>query len=826
MDSAASRAEAAAFDSRQSYWPADGHESAGAPSWQAIVDALCQGLCVFDADGRLVLFNRRFAEIYAFDADVLRPGMTLTAVAALTGEAGGSMRSGSTRSLRRPDSRVIEVFYVDGPDGGLVATHQDITARHLDEEALREKTGLLQLAQEAAEAGIFDWNLMTGMAHLSPESLRLFHLPETGTGDLTSATWTAIIHQDDMPRVMRAAARAVETRTTYRAEFRVRHPGASDRWILGVGRVMCNADGDAERIVGLNFDLTERKVAEEKQRAHAVALRASEERLALAMEAASDGLWDLNVQTGEAWFSERWFTMLGYGAGEYEGRFETWELLVNPEDRDRASAMLTDHLEGRRATYECEVRMRRKNGSWCWILTRGKVVSRDEGGKPIRIVGTHIDIDARKAAEAQVAYMAGHDTLTDLPNRRLFRERLDQVLAEVSRHGKPCAVLCLDLDRFKAVNDRLGHLAGDALLGTVASRLRSLVRAEDTLARLGGDEFAILVGRSGAPEQIAGLAKRLIAAVEAPVTLGQQQAEVGLSVGIAIAPDHCADSDGLLNRADLALYRAKAEGRNTYRFFEPVMDDQAAERRRLAHDLRLALKHEAFVVYYQPQLRCTTQEIVGFEALVRWQHPERGLVMPGTFIPLAEETGLIVDLGAWVLRSACREAAGWTVPLKVAVNVSPRQFQHADLVDLVGGVLAETGLAPSRLELEITEGVIINDMAGAAAVVHRLKALGVRIAMDDFGTGHSSLATLQAVPFDRIKIDRSFVGQVETSPQAAVIVRAVLGLGKSLGMEVMAEGVETEGQRCFLIEEACEEMQGFLFGTPQPIEAFAALLRR
>jgi diguanylate cyclase (GGDEF)-like protein/PAS domain S-box-containing protein len=692
--------------------------------------------------------------------------------------------------------------------------------------SIREETGLLQLALRVADVGTFDWDLTTGVAYLSPESLGFFHLPQDGAADLAAAMWTAIMHPDDVAGVMRAAARAVEMRSTYRAEFRVCHPGEPDRWILGIGRVKAGAGSEGTRIVGLNFDLTELRQAEETQRAHEAALRASEERLALAMDAASDGLWDLNVQTGEAWFSERWFTMLGYRPNEYQGRFETWELLVNPDDRDRASAKLAEHLEGRSATYECEVRMRRKNGSWCWILTRGKVVSRDEAGKPIRIVGTHIDIDARKAAEAQVAYMAGHDTLTDLPNRRLFRERLDHVLAEVCRHGKPCAVLCLDLDRFKAVNDRLGHLAGDTLLSTVASRLKSLVRADDTLARLGGDEFAILLGRAGTWQEIAGLAKRLIAAVEAPVTLGQQQAEVGLSVGIAIAPDHCADSDGLLNRADLALYRAKAEGRNTYRFFEPVMDDQAAERRRLAHDLRLALKHEAFVVYYQPQLRCTTQEIVGFEALVRWQHPERGLVMPGTFIPLAEETGLIVDLGAWVLRSACREAAGWAVPLKVAVNVSPRQFQHADLVDLVGGVLAETGLAPSRLELEITEGVIINDMAGAAAVVHRLKALGVRIAMDDFGTGHSSLATLQAVPFDRIKIDRSFVGQVETSPQAAVIVRAVLGLGKSLGMEVMAEGVETEGQRCFLIEEACEEMQGFLFGTPQPIEAFAALLRR
>ncbi len=316
----------------------------------------------------------------------------------------------------------------------------------------------------------------------------------------------------------------------------------------------------------------------------------------------------------------------------------------------------------------------------------------------------------------------------------------------------------------------------------------------------------------------------MIAEIGTPVTIGEQQVEVGLSVGIAIAPEHGADAESVFKRADLALYRAKADGRNAARLFSPAMDEQAAERRRLEVDLRRAIARDELVLHYQPQIKTATGELTGFEALVRWRHPVHGLVPPSRFIPIAEETGLIVGLGDWVLRAACREAAGWSSPLKVAVNLSTQQLQQLDLPETVLGILTETGLSPSRLEIEITESAIIDDMERALVVLRRLKAFGVGIAMDDFGTGYSSLATLQAFPFDRIKIDRSFVGQVEASPQAAVIVRAVLGLGRSLGMGVVAEGVETPAQHRFLAEEACEELQGYLFGKPQPIACFAALV--
>ncbi len=500
-------------------------------------------------------------------------------------------------------------------------------------------------------------------------------------------------------------------------------------------------------------------------------------------------------------------------------------MLVHPEDAPLTERTLEDHLEGRTALYECEHRMRRSDGTWAWLLTRGRVVARAEDGRPLRFVGTQIDISARKAAEGQIAHMARHDGLTDLPNRALFYDRLDERLGELRQRGGSAAVLCLDLDRFKAVNDRLGHLAGDTVLRAVAHRIRVEVHAEDVVARLGGDEFAVLVAEGGDLAAIEDLARRLILSVNAPIPFGEQRMEVGLSIGIALVPEHGQSGEEVFKRADLALYRAKLEGRNTHRVFESAMDEAVAERRDLECDLRDAIAANELTLHYQPQMTTGGRDLVGFEALVRWRHPTRGLVPPSVFVPLAEESGLIMALGEWVLRAACREAASWDRPLKIAVNLSPLQFQQPDLAERVLAILAEARLPPARLELEITESVIINDMARALSILRRLKSFGISIAMDDFGTGYSSLATLQAFPFDKIKIDRSFVGHVEGSPQAAVIVRAVLGLGRSLGMGVVAEGVETTDQMRFLTDEDCDEVQGYLVGRPEPIEVFAHYLR-
>ncbi|MCJ2134259.1 EAL domain-containing protein [Methylobacterium sp. J-026] len=563
-------------------------------------------------------------------------------------------------------------------------------------------------------------------------------------------------------------------------------------------------------VVRTYTDITARKQAERR-------IAESEERLALALDAGSDGLWDCDLTTGTAWSSERWWGMLGYAPGELDSHARTWRALLHPEDALRAQHALDDHLSGHTPLFECEHRLRRKDGSWAWLMTRGRIVARDPAGTPLRFVGTQIDISARKEAQAQLAHMAHHDALTGLPNRTLFHECLNRRLAEIGHFGGRCAVLCLDLDRFKAVNDTLGHGAGDAFLRAITQRLRSTLQAEDTVARLGGDEFAILLGGTRGLEDVAGLVERLIAAVQVPIAFGEHRMQVGLSVGIAFALDHGAGGEDVLKCADLALYCAKAEGRNTFRFFDAMMDAAAAERRMIERDLRHAIEHDELTLYYQPQLRADTRDLLGFEALVRWVHPVRGLVSPADFVPIAEENGLILPLGEWVLRAACREAARWSGVLKVAVNLSPRQFQQTDLPERVLAILTETGLSPDRLELEVTESLIIDDTARAQSILRRLKEFGIRIAIDDFGTGYSSLAALQAFPFDKIKIDRSFVGRLEESAQAAVIVRAVLGLGRSLGMKVVAEGVETEAQMRFLADASCDEVQGFLIGRPQPI---------
>ena len=482
-------------------------------------------------------------------------------------------------------------------------------------------------------------------------------------------------------------------------------------------------------------------------------------------------------------------------------------------ERNRTDRSFRDWIE-RGGSEQAHVHERlRPNG----LVLEIRTVPLRDGG----FVRTFTDITQRKNAEAEIARMARHDILTGLPNRGLFRELLDKRLAGIAARGETAAVLYLDLDGFKGVNDTLGHQVGDALLCAVAERLQSAV-GNDIVARLGGDEFAILL--AGGQRQATDVAARLIALFEAPLPVGDLRVGVGLSVGIALAPEHGSNAECLYRRADLALYRAKAEGRGTFRVFSVDMDDEAEERRALESELRQALADGLLSLHYQPQVDGASGRLVGFEALVRWLHPSRGQIPPTVFVPLAEESGLIVALGDWVLREACREAATWAPELKVSVNLSPRQLLKPDLPETVLAILAETGLSPDRLELEVTESVIINDMSRAIGILRRLKSFGIRISMDDFGTGYASLATLHAFPFDKMKIDRSFVAQLESDPQAAVIVRAVLSLGRSLRMSVVAEGVETPAQRRFLADEACGEMQGYLFGKPAPIGDFADML--
>jgi diguanylate cyclase (GGDEF)-like protein len=431
-------------------------------------------------------------------------------------------------------------------------------------------------------------------------------------------------------------------------------------------------------------------------------------------------------------------------------------------------------------------------------------------------VATHEDITERRRAEMKIAHMARHDALTDLPNRVLLRERLGEALTHVER-GQRLAVLCLDLDQFKNVNDTLGHAVGDELLRVVAGRLRGCVRETDTISRVGGDEFSIIQVDIADATDAERLARRISEAVSAPYDLSGHLVIVNTSIGIALAPADGTEADDLLKNADMALYGAKADGRGVYKFFEPTMDARMKERCALELALRKALEHGEFELYYQPTVSLLNEDVHGCEALLRWNHPERGVVPPLEFIPVAEEIGLIVTLGEWVIRQACADAAKWPGNVSVAVNLSPTQLNSKNLVPTVLSALATSQLPAHRLELEITETVLMQNTETTLRTLHQLRALGIRIAMDDFGTGYSSLSYLRSFPFDKIKIDRCFINGLGDSPGSAAIVRAVADLADSLSMSTTAEGVETRAQLDHVRELGCTDVQGYFYSRPVPI---------
>ena len=445
----------------------------------------------------------------------------------------------------------------------------------------------------------------------------------------------------------------------------------------------------------------------------------------------------------------------------------------------------------------------------------------NDGGSVVLIE----DITDRRNAENAILNLARFDSLTQLPNRTFFRDTIGATLGKTG-HNDRCALLFVDLDNFKQVNDTLGHSCGDALLCAVADRLRTIVREDDVIARLGGDEFVILQTTMRRTDQAERLATRIIQTLAEPINVDGHMLLVGASIGIALAPRDGSDPDTLLKNADMALYSAKAKGRGSFCFFEPSMDLEVQARRALEIDLRKAVENNDLKVYFQPLLNAATRKITGFEALVRWQHPVRGWISPAEFIPVAEEMGLIIDIGAYVLKLACAECATWPDDVRIAVNLSPLQFRKGDLIATVNRALAETGLDPRRLELEITETILLDNIKATLAVLADLRALGVRIALDDFGTGYSSLSYLHQFPLDKLKIDRSFLRHIETSDRSRTLLRTVTRLSRDLGLSVVVEGVETEDQMAFIVQEATvDEVQGFLFSPAVPSEKAAELFK-
>jgi diguanylate cyclase (GGDEF)-like protein/PAS domain S-box-containing protein len=557
-------------------------------------------------------------------------------------------------------------------------------------------------------------------------------------------------------------------------------------------------------------------------------LQESEERYALAARGANDGLWDWNLATGEIYFSPRWGNMLGYSDNESWTSHEQWFSHIHAEDRERVRAEISTHCDGKTPEFVCEYRMHHKNGGYIWTLSRGIAV-RDSTGKAIRMAGSQTDITEGKVV----------DPLTHLPNRLYFIDRLESAIETTRQQDKLFAVLFVDLDQFKLVNDSFGHAAGDELLIDVAGRLRAGIRSssrhggsgESVVARIGGDEFAIFLGNIQLESEASTIAGRILERLGEPFHLDGRRMFVSASIGIALSSTSDTPEE-LLHDADTAMYYAKSNGKARFEFFNERLRKKGVTRFEIETGLRKAIDAHQLVLHYQPIVSASDNHLCGFEALVRWNHPERGLVPPSEFIPVAEGSDLIVLLGRWVLVESCRQMAEWqksfaaSPPLTISVNVSPRQLSDSRLMEDVEFALAQSGLHPESLALEMTESSIMGNTEQTLAILDRLKAMSIRLEIDDFGTGYSSLSRLQHLPFDFLKIDRFFIRELSDGNGSLDIVRAIMQLSRSLRLEVIAEGVESDEQLCSLRQLGCDYIQGFLFSKPVDAEAAECLYRQ
>jgi diguanylate cyclase (GGDEF)-like protein/PAS domain S-box-containing protein len=639
------------------------------------------------------------------------------------------------------------------------------------------------------------------------------------------ARYAELIHPDDREYVHREVQAAIEARRTFQLVYRIATARGEEKWVSEHGNAVYGESGDLLALEGFIIDITHRKQAEE-------ALRESEARFrdqASLLEKAQDAILVRGIDHRIVFWNKSAERLYGWRADEAIGK-SVEELIYD----DLAAFNEANNAVLENGEWSGEIMQRRKDGSAVPVEAHWTLV-RDDEGKPKAVLSINTDITRRKAAENEIRHLAFYDPLTRLPNRLFLVERLQHALANSARNRHMGTLMFIDLDNFKTLNDTLGHDKGDLLLVQVAQRLTSCLRGSDTVARLGGDEFVVLLedlseSSHDAAVKAKNAGEKILAAFKQPYDLAGYEHHSSPSIGITLFKGHEDSVDEILKRADVALYQAKGAGRNTLRFFDPEIQAGITRRAAMEADLRRGARDNEFLLHYQPQADANGRT-TGVEALIRWRHPQRGLIPPAEFIPLAEETGLILPLGHWVLETACAQLVAWaaspeTAELSMAVNVSARQFRHPNFVGQVLAVLEQTGADPHKLKLELTESLLIHDMEDTIVKMSALKAKGVGFSLDDFGTGYSSLAYLKRLPLDHLKIDQSFVRDVLTDANDATIARTIVALGLSLGLHVIAEGVETMAQHDFLADQGCHAYQGFLFNPPLPIDELDAFMRR
>jgi diguanylate cyclase (GGDEF)-like protein/PAS domain S-box-containing protein len=780
---------------------------------------MSQGLVMFDAQARVVVCNQRYLDMYYLSADDARRGSTVLellqrrlANGTFSGDpqqyaddllAKIAQGTASSAITDLADGRVISVINQPMADGGWVATHDDIT-----EARLREASFRLLFDNNPVPMWLFD---LESTRFISVNDAAVAHYGYSRKQFL-SMTILDIRPIEDHDRLQQHVRSFPESQF---GDVLWRHQKADGTVIdVVVYSKTMRYEGRAAALVAVH-DITERRRSEQeldraRQFLHTIVDNVP---AALVVKTAEEHRYTLVNRAFEEFFGRSREDMIGKTTNDIFPKNEAEGICKRDNEALETGGqhIFSDHW----------VKTTHKGDR---LVTTKRIAITNDDGKPQYLLGVIEDVTERRQAQDRIAHMAHHDPLTDLPNRVLLRERLEQGLSRVAL-GERLAMLYLDLDHFKSINDTLGHSAGDELLKTIAERLRTCVRDVDTVARLGGDEFAIIQTSIEEPLEAAFLAQQIQEVIRRPCDFHGRKMVVDVSIGIALSPNDGTDADELLKKADLALYGAKADGRGTYRFFEPEMDARMRAWHTLENDLRNAIASGQLTLLYQPVVDLARDEISGVEALLRWKHPERGMIPPDDFIPIAEETGLIAQIGEWVLRTACADAARWPSDIRIAVNLSPAQLTGKNFVQMVVNALAMSGIPATRLELEITESLLMQNTFATLATLHQLRDLGVRIAMDDFGTGYSSLSYLRSFPFDKIKIDRSFIGDLSDKEDAVAIVRAVTRLARSFKMATTAEGVETEQQLACVRELGCNEMQGYLFSPPRPAFEISQLLK-